>query len=142
MMELEQIYENMPYDTDAAYEDILQSFERPMPFYLSDVQAREGTLMLEWENAFDFDGEFIRYDVQVATDWTFQSDTLVYESTGQLETQAELPLPDAGTYFWRVVACNESGYTQIAFDQVTTDSGAHEGMRRFVVREDGTVEDA
>lgn len=140
--ELEQIYENMPYDTDAAYEDILQSFERPMPFYLSDVQAREGTLTLEWENAFDFDGEFIRYDVQVATDWTFQSDTLVYESTGQLETQAELPLPDAGTYFWRVVACNESGYTQIAFDQVTTDSGAHEGMRRFVVREDGTVEDA
>ena len=137
--QLELIYQNMPYDTDAAYQDILTSFERPMPFYMHDVTGEGDALLLGWDSAYDFDGEFIRYDVQVARDWSFKSDTLVYESLGQLDTQALVEMLPPGTYYWRVVATNESGYTQIAFDQVVTDSGAHEGTRRFVVYEDGTV---
>lgn len=137
--QLELIYQNMPYDTDAAYQDILTSFERPMPFYMHDVTGEGDALLLGWDSAYDFDGEFIRYDVQVARDWSFESDTLVYESLGQLDTQALVEMLPPGTYYWRVVATNESGYTQIAFDQVVTDSGAHEGTRRFVVYEDGTV---
>ncbi len=137
--QLELIYQNMPYDTDAAYQDILNSFERPMPFYMHDVTCEGDALLLGWDSAYDFDGEFIRYDVQVARDWSFESDTLVYESLGQLDTQALVEMLPPGTYYWRVVATNESGYTQIAFDQVVTDSGAHEGTRRFVVYEDGTV---
>ena len=129
----------MPYDTDAAYQDILTSFERPMPFYMHDVTGEGDALLLGWDSAYDFDGEFIRYDVQVARDWSFESDTLVYESLGQLDTQALVEMLPPGTYYWRVVATNESGYTQIAFDQVETDSGAHEGTRRFVIYEDGTV---
>ena len=137
--QLELIYQNMPYDTDAAYQDILTSFERPMPFYMHDVTGEGDALLLGWDSAYDFDGEFIRYDVQVARDWSFESDTLVYESLGQLDTQALVEMLPPGTYYWRVVATNESGYTQIAFDQVVTDSGAHEGTRRFVIYEDGTV---
>ncbi|HIS94337.1 MAG TPA: CotH kinase family protein [Candidatus Ventricola gallistercoris] len=137
--QLELIYQNMPYDTDAAYQDILTSFERPMPFYMHDVTGEGDALLLGWDSAYDFDGEFIRYDVQVARDWSFESDTLVYESLGQLDTQALVEMLPPGTYYWRVVATNESGYTQIAFDQVETDSGAHEGTRRFVIYEDGTV---
>lgn len=137
--QLELIYQNMPYDTDAAYQDILNSFERPMPFYMHDVTSEGDALLLGWDSAYDFDGEFIRYDVQVARDWSFESDTLVYESLGQLDTQALVEMLPPGTYYWRVVATNESGYTQIAFDQVETDSGAHEGTRRFVIYEDGTV---
>lgn len=137
--QLELIYQNMPYDTDAAYQNILNSFERPMPFYMHDVTGEGDALLLGWDSAYDFDGEFIRYDVQVARDWSFESDTLVYESLGQLDTQALVEMLPPGTYYWRVVATNESGYTQIAFDQVETDSGAHEGTRRFVIYEDGTV---
>ena len=138
--QLELIYQNMPYDTDTAYQDILTSFERPMPFYMHDVTTDGDALLLGWDSAYDFDGEFIRYDVQVARDWSFESGTVVYESLGQLDTQALVETLQPGTYYWRVVATNESGYTQIAFDQVETDSGAHGGTRRFVVYEDGTVE--
>lgn len=140
--QLELIYEHMPFDTETAYQEVIDSFEYPMPFYLGTPKVEEEQLILNWESSYDFDGEFIRYDVQVATDWSFSENTLVFESLGQLENQVQLPLPESGVYFWRVTATNESGYTQIAFDQVTTDSGSHEGMLRFVVDEEGTVNPA
>lgn len=136
---LEKVYENTPYDTDKAYEYYLESLNKPMPFNLDDVVSDAGGLKLAWTAAYDFDGEFVRYDAQIASDWTFGPKTLVWESRGQLETTASLPKPAAGTYYWRVVSTNESGYSQGAFDQVETDMGVHTGMRRFTVKADGTV---
>lgn len=136
---LEAVYENMPYDVEKAYEHIMASFEKPMPFYMDDAAASGNELWLSWGAAYDFDGEFIRYDVQVATDWSFAPEAIVFESKEQLGLSAHLPMPPAGTYFWRVVAHNESNETQIAFDQVITSTGAHGGMRQLVVSPDGTV---
>lgn len=135
----EMIYRNMPYDTDTAYEYIMHSFEQPMPFYLGDARVDGGVLALEWDAAYDFDSEFVRYDVQVATDWDFADEKIIFQSRGQLDTMAYCALPQADTYYWRVTARNESGYEQIAFDQVNTSTGAHGGMRCFVIDEDGQV---
>lgn len=137
--QMELIYENMPFDTDIAYREIMDSFEYPMPFYLDVPRTGDGVLTLNWDAAYDFDDEFIRYDVQVATDWTFDEETLVFESLDQLELHADMPMPEPGVYYLRVTATNESGYTQIAFDKVDTDSGSHESMIRFVLDEEGTV---
>lgn len=136
---LELIYQNMPEDTNRAYLYYLESLEKPMPFYLDDVMPSENGLMIAWEAAFDFDGEFIHYDVQVATDWTFEPSAIVWQNLGQLETSADLPRLPAGTYYWRVIAVNESGFSQMAFDQVNTEKGSHTGMRRFTIQPDGTV---
>ena len=137
--QLELIYQNMPYDTDRAYENFIQSLTRPMPFYLGDAIAENGQIALTWEASFDFNSELLRYDVQIATDWSFEEDTLVYESLGQLLTQASAPMPKPGIYYWRAGAINESGNTQVAFDQVSTDTGTHGGMRRIEVTADGGV---
>ena len=89
------------------------------------------------EASFDFDGEFLRYDVTVAKDWTFSAP--VYEAKGILETETSLPMPEAGEYWWRVTVTNESGHSQTSFDSVITSTGAHQGMRRFTIQSDGTV---
>ena len=136
---LELIYANMAADTDLAYTYILESFEKPMPFYLGDPKSQGNKLSLCWDPAYDFDGEFIRYDVQVATDWTFEKGTIVTESLGQLACEAIFELPEPGDYFWRAVANDESGHSQIAFDQVSTTTGAHGGMGRFTVGPEGSV---
>jgi len=136
---LEAVYENTPYDTDKAYEYYVESLKKPMPFNLANVASDASGLKLNWTAAYDFDGEFIKYGVQVASDWTFAPGTLIWESLGQLETTAVLTKPAAGTYYWRVTATNEGGHSQSAFDQVETDSGVHTGMRRFTVKADGTV---
>lgn len=137
--QLELIYQNTPYDTDRAYENFIASLTKPMPFYLGNALVQDAQLSLTWDASFDFNSEFIRYDVQVATDWSFSEETIVYESKGQLLTQASAPLPKPGVYYWRAVAKNESGQTQVAFDQVTTDTGAHGGMLRIEVTSDGSV---
>ena len=137
--QLELIYRNMPFDTDRAYENFIQSLTRPMPFYLGDAIAENGQIALTWEASFDFNSELLRYDVQIATDWSFGEETLVYESPGQLLTQASAPMPKPGIYYWRAAAINESGNTQVAFDQVVTDTGAHGGMRRIEVTADRRV---
>jgi spore coat protein H len=136
---LELVYQNMPYDTDKAYAYILESFEKPMPFYLGEVQATAAGLRLDWDSSYDFGGDFLRYDVQVATDWSFSQESIVFEALDQLELSATAPRLSPGQYYWRAVVRNEDGHTQVAFDQVTTDTGSHSGMRRFTVREDGSV---
>jgi spore coat protein H len=137
--QLELIYEHMPFDTDRAYQYFMESLKKPMPFYLDSVEKLANGLKLSWGDSYDFDGELMYYTVEVATDWSFKPGTIVFESPRQLKLQSEIPVLPEGTYYWRVTAANESGKTQIAFDQVFSDAGAHQGMRRFTITKDGQV---
>ena len=137
--QLELIYQNTPYDTDTAYENYLASLKKPMPFYLWDVQVQDGYLNFQWDASYDFAGELIHYEVQAAKDWSFAEHGIVFSGTRQLASTAKAPLPEPGVYYWKVTASNESGKSQTAFDQVTTATGTHDGMRRFEVKADGTV---
>lgn len=136
--QLEKIYQNLPYDTDRAYEYFLDSLTKPLPFYLGDVGAQEGVLTFDWDEAYDFGDGLIHYDLEVATSWAF-GEEVICRAQDLLSTQARLPVPAAGEYYWRVVARNDQGGARGAFDQVATGTGNHSGMRRFAVEEDGTV---
>jgi len=138
--DLDLIYENMPYDTEIAYQRFLSSLEKPMPFYMDSVESDGNKLSFSWAEAYDFDAEFIYYNVQVARDWSFAPGTIVYESLDQLPSNTTISMLPPGNYYWRIIARNESGKTQIPFDQVVTDSGIHQGMRRFIILEDGKVQ--
>ncbi len=129
------VCKSLPEDVEKSYQYYRESLEKPMPFFLGDARTENGQLILNWDAAYDFDGEFVRYDVQVARDWSFE-DALM-EAKGILETQAAFDVPEAGEYFWRVIAKNESGQTQVAFDSIVTATGAHHGMRHFQLSEDG-----
>jgi len=122
---------------ELSYRYYLDSLEKPMPFYQGDAEPEGDRLHLIWGASYDFDGEFLRYDVTVARDWTFSDP--VYEAKGILETETTLPMPEAGEYWWRVTVTNESGHSQTSFDSVITSTGAHQGMRRFTIQSDGSV---
>ena len=108
-----------------------------MPFFQGDAEIEDGSLVLTWGESYDLDGEFLRYDVQLCQDWQFED--VLWEQKGLLDTSVSLPLPEAGEYYWRVTVTNESGFSQSSFDSVITDTGAHNGMRRFTITQDGTV---
>ena len=133
----DKILKSLPGDVELSYRYYLESLDKPMPFYQGDAEADGDRLQLRWGASFDFDGEFLRYDVTVAKDWTFSDP--VYEAKGILETETSLPMPEAGESWWRVTVTNESGHSQTSFDSVITSTGAHQGMRRFTIQSDGTV---
>ncbi len=133
------LYEHMPYDVDIAYQKFLDSLKRPMPFFLGNLEREEDALFLYWGEAYSFDAELVSYTVQIATDWSFAPETVVFEAGPQLQINVTVPMLPAGDYCWRVTAQNESGYTQSAFDWFITGETRHQGMRRFTVSDTGEV---
>ena len=133
----DQVLSGMPQELESSYRHYLDSLEKPMPFFQGDAEIEDGSLVLTWGESYDLDGEFLRYDVQLCQDWQFED--VLWEQKGLLDTSVSLPLPEAGEYYWRVTVANESGHTQSSFDSVITDTGAHNGMRRFTITQDGTV---
>ena len=136
---LELVYRNTPFDTDTAYENYLTSLKKPMPFFLGNVLIEDKYLNFQWEASYDFSGELIYYDVQIAKDWSFAENAIIFSSTRQLGLSVKAPVAEPGIYYWRAVAYNESGESQVAYDQFKTTTGVHNGMRRFEVMADGTV---
>ena len=137
--QLALLYQYIPNDVTVAYQHYLDSLQKPMPFFLGDVATLEGGLTFTWGDAYDFGAGLMHYDLQVATDWSFSPQTIVYESLQQLYLNRKVPMLPAGEYCWRVIAHNESGQTQIAFDWFTAADVNHYGMRRFTVTSSGEV---
>ena len=135
----ELLYENIPYDVDTAYAYFLDSLKKPMPFFLGPVSRDGKTLALSWGEAYSFEAETVHYTLQIATDWSFAPETIVFESSPQLQITANIPMLPPGDYCWRVTAENEDGYTQSAFDWFVTGDQNHYGMRRFTISETGEV---
>ncbi|MEG2251553.1 MAG: CotH kinase family protein, partial [Clostridia bacterium] len=135
----ELVYQRMANDVEIGYQGFRTSLQKPMPFFLGEAKAENGQLQLHWDSAYDFTGKFVRYTVELATDWSFAPETIVWKNVPTLELSAATDLPLPGMYFWRVIATNESGYSQSAFDFFESSTGRHPGMRRFTVDANGTV---
>lgn len=115
----------------------VESWEKPMPFYIGDPWTQEGKLMLSWDPAYDFDGEAMFYRVEVARDCGFED--VICAQEGLTQTELTLDTPEPGEYYVRICATNASGYSQYAFDYVVTEQGKHYGTRAFSIQADGTA---
>lgn len=133
------ILENMCYDTDISYEDYMESIQKAMPFYLDYVEKTDSGYDLAWFEAYSFSNEIIRYKVQIANDYTFSPDSIVFE-TETFSLNAKCPPLESGTYAFRVTAINSKGKETLPFDDYSTSDGPKEGMRVFHVNADGSVE--
>lgn len=133
------ILENLAYDTDLAYENYMNSLSTPMPFYLDDVTKVENGYHLVWGESYSFTNELIRYTVQVANDYTFEPESIVFE-TQTLTLEAICPVLESGVYCFRVTATNSAGKSCIPFDTYVSSLGSNAGMRVFQVNADGSVE--
>ena len=97
----------------------------------------ENKITIQWDNSFDFNSETITYTFELARDCYFKEN---------LSTQRNLKLPVAevtllppGQYFIRVIATNESGKSQPAFDYYSVDTGKLHGVKCFYVDSAGNI---
>ena len=119
------------------YENYKKSYEKPMPFYIGTPQLEGGKLSLVWEVAYSFEVESITYTFELARDYNFK-DPIVKE-TGLTLPRIKFDTLPEGQYFIRVIASDEGGDTQTAFDSYITENGKIYGTKCFYVDKDGQI---
>lgn len=120
------------------YQAYLENLNEPMPFYLGDPEVEDGLLEFSWDSSFDFDQEIVTYKIEVSDGYTFTN--IIYSQDGMLVPEATFDMLPAGQYFYRVIATNESGYTQMAFDKYSSERGTEYGVKCFWITNDGQVQ--
>lgn len=123
------------------YQTYQTGFNKPMPFYIGKPTPANGKLRLNWDVAYDFNDEDLRYAVTVSKDYA--GDDVVFSQSDVVLPEAVMDMPGEGQYFIKVSVSNASGYTQDAFDHYITDGNKIYGAKCFYVKADGSiVEDA
>lgn len=136
--EYELQYELMTTEVQANYELYLESLEKPMPYFLGTPLIVGDKLAFNWGESYDFDAEDVNYHFEISIDWDFEE--VIYETDLFRNLSTQIDMLDEGTYFWRVTATNESGYTQYPFDFFRDEEGVrHSGMKYFQITSDGQV---
>jgi spore coat protein H len=131
-------YELLPSEIQANYDLYLQSLEKPMPYFQGTPKIEGDKIKFNWDESYDFDAEDISYHFQLSTDWDFNE--IVYETTLVNKLELSIDMIPAGTYFWRVLATNTSGYSQFPFDFYKDAEGwRHSGMKYLQITSDGQV---
>ncbi|OGO90820.1 MAG: hypothetical protein A2Y17_03525 [Clostridiales bacterium GWF2_38_85] len=127
---------------DINYQLYLNSLEKPMPFYLgTPIITDDNKLRFNWDVAFDLDNERITYKIQVSDSYLF--DNIIYETDDALLPEIEYNMLPYGQYFYRVIATNESGYSQAAFDYYEDrNSIRHYGVISFFIDSEGIYLDS
>jgi spore coat protein H len=119
------------------YENYKKSYEKPMPFYIGIPTYADGKLSFLWDVAYSFDVESITYTFELARDYTF-ADPIVKVTDLNLPSVTFDTLPQ-GQYFIRVIARDEGGDTQVAFDYYVIETGKVYGTKCFYVDAEGNI---
>lgn len=131
------IASGIPAEMVNNYERYLASLEKPMPFYIGVPQIKGDGYTVQWDASYDLDGEDVVYTFELATEYNFENPIVV-------QKDLSIPMADfeklpAGQYFMRVMAQNESGQTQSAFDYYRLENGKIYGTKCFYIDEKGKV---
>lgn len=128
-----QLYEEVKLN----YQFYQESYLKPMPFYIGVPYQNNDHLEIMWDPAYDFNSETITYSFELATDSAFQN--ILVRQDQLLLPSVTLDLLPEGQYFIRVIATNESGYSQYAFDYYVTENGKIYGTKCFYVDALGNI---
>lgn len=113
-----KIMDAMASEIELNYQYYMESLEMPLPFYVGIPQIPpEGGVTINWEPAYDFDNETVTYTCILATKETFEEKYVLASAEGMRMPEVHFDVTlEPGTYFVRVQATNESGYTRDCFD--------------------------
>jgi len=135
--EYDQVIAAMPSEVEYNYQTYLNTLNEPMPFFLYPPHIEGESFIYEWEQSFDLDNEEITYTFQLGKDYKFNE--IIYEADNLFIQRVEFDKLEAGQYFIRVIATNESLQQQMAFDYYRAEEGKYYGVMCFYVLEDGTI---
>ncbi len=128
-------------EVDRNYEIFKETLKKPWPFYVDmpKVNKSTGRLIMSWGISYDINEEDVTYDYKLARDYDFND--VIYQGDDLEVPLVTVPVPEAGTYFLKVTATNESGYTTDCFDYFSVDDyGKNYGCYGFKILENGETE--
>ena len=134
--EYEEISSKLPDLVDFYYGKYQESLEKPLPFYIGTPEQNAEKITFIWDEAYDFQQDDIRYEVRLSDDIYFGN--VIYEYDGYWTTCEMDPLPE-GQYFLEVIAVDENGNRQSAFDYYESDVGKVYSVLCFYVDKRGNI---
>lgn len=135
--EFDTVVASVPAEIEDNYQRYLDSLENPMPFYIGVPEKTGEGYSIHWDASYDFDREDITYTFELAADYSFSDP--IYVADGLELPITTFPALEAGQYFMRVTAENESGQTQHAFDYYRIAGGKVYGTKCFYVNGQGDI---
>ena len=132
--------EEIKLEADANYEIFLESMKKPWPFFVGvpTVDTEHNETILSWEASYDYNDSEITYEYLLARDPLFED--VIDEGRGLPVPLAKIDILSPGTYFLRVTAVNEEGYSMECFDYYEIDGyGKSYGCYCFKVGRNGHV---
>jgi len=136
--EYELLADSVYPEIEENYARYKESLQKPWPFFVGMPVVEDGELSVSWDAAYDLDGERITYRVILARDYEFTD--VVFRADGLWIPNVSFGAPEAGEYYLRVQAVNESGYVQECFDYIAVDGvGKVYGTYAFSIDERGKV---
>ncbi len=136
----DEISENLKGEPDRNYEIFCNSLKVPWPFFVGVPAVFEDsdTMTLSWEASYDYNNSRITYDYLLATDPLFEN--VIDEGHKLTVPLAKTDILDPGTYFLKVTATNEEGYSMECFDYYEVEGyGKSYGCYCFIVESDKTI---
>lgn len=131
-------YSFIPAEIQLNFDLYQESIKKPMPFYLGIPEVIEDQIKFIWDEAYDLKAQNISYRFQVSTRLEFTN--LIIDQTITNFSSILIPKLKPGAYFWRVIATNEDGKTQMGFDSYRDTNGVrHPGIKYFYIDSQGKV---
>lgn len=125
-------YKNTYTSIQKNYQKFVDSFQYPMGFWIEKSDLTADKLSLEWTPSYDFQGDNIKYDIQIATSPDFTTSAMVAEIKGLSTTQYEYnwSLPE-NNYYLRIIARdddNPAKHWQISYEKYSDNKHIYPGV--------------
>ncbi len=122
-----EIVSGLGDEIETAYREFHESLTHLMPFFLQPCTPEDGTLYLNWDEAYAFDFAPIRYQVTVSR-YPDLRDPLVQEVTDVNFLAVSPGTLPSGTYYWHVSACTEDGRTAEPMNKIEVNDVWYPGV--------------
>lgn len=107
-------YEDIPNMTERNKFYYYELLENPMPFYLLESKRNGNKYIFQWSESYDIQGDDLYYDFEISDDRDFSN--IIKQVKGIKGLKIEIDGLEDNIYYWRIIARDEKGNTQIAYN--------------------------
>ncbi|MGM0378931.1 MAG: CotH kinase family protein [Bacillota bacterium] len=113
-LEVENKLNNIHQIINKNKNDYFLSLEKPQPFFLGTVSKVSSYLSFNWDKAYDFQGDKIRYDLLISK--TPDMNNIIFKEENIKESEYVIDKLKKGIYYWQVIAIDSEENKQYPFD--------------------------
>ncbi len=96
-------YDRVGSAVQGNYDEYQRTLDWPTPIWLSSIPPGQ-PLRFIWSPSYDFQGDGLTYDFELAANAAFDPSQLLVERRGLVATETSVEGLATGTYFWRAIA--------------------------------------